>query len=165
MQELGDLLVHYLHDRVTLVWDPAFRKLSESQRLVLTEKLQPFHIHLEDALELDGGALDNLRMRAEYFLDYQADVDALSEGKKDEDEIFHFVHALKSAAKSIGARDLAVFAAYMERHRGEEKLILRMIPVLQEEYAVVCEGEKWLLQQTEDAGSGEETAAVNMGDE
>lgn len=106
------------------------------------------------ALELDSGSVDNLRMRAEHFLNYKEELEYLtgpapSAGKNETpipaEALFHFAHSLKSAAKSIGARDLSVLAAYMERHRNEEMLLIRMLPVLEVEYETVYLGEKTLL--------------------
>ena len=63
------------------------------------------------------------------------------------DDLFHFVHSLKSAARSIGARDLAELSAFMERHRDEPSLNRLMIPVLGREYRTVSEGEELLLKE------------------
>lgn len=154
MREIGELLLRHLGDRVRLIRDPSFRKFPEEQQPELSEKLLPFHIHLEDALELDSGSVDNLRMRAEHFLNYKEELEYLtgpapSAGKNETpipaEALFHFAHSLKSAAKSIGARDLSVLAAYMERHRNEEMLLIRMLPVLEVEYETVYLGEKTLL--------------------
>lgn len=147
MKQLGDLLVKYLGDKVRLIRDPSFKKLPDERRNPLQEKLLPMHIRLEDALELDGGAVDTLRMRTEYFLNYREAVENISPGPEGNEALFHFVHSLKSSAKSIGAMDLAELAAYMERHREDGRLLELMIPVLQEEYRIVSSGEELLLKE------------------
>ncbi|MBO6268997.1 MAG: Hpt domain-containing protein, partial [Clostridium sp.] len=63
------------------------------------------------------------------------------------EDLFHFVHSLKSAARGIGARDLAELAAFMERHREDLSLNELMIPVLTKEYHTVREGEELLLAE------------------
>ncbi len=57
------------------------------------------------------------------------------------------MHSLKSAARGIGARDLAELSAFVERHRGEDSLNRLMVPVLTTEYRTVSEGEKLLLKE------------------
>ena len=159
MREIGELLMRHLGDRVRLVRDPSFRKLPEEQQVELSGKLLPFHIYLGDALELDGGSVDNLRMRAEHFLNYKEELDgltaAVSPGGKNEDgfpleALFHFAHSLKSTAKGIGARDLSELAAYMERHREEEALLSLILPVLEAEYDMAARGEHLLLEALKD---------------
>ena len=159
MREIGELLMRHLGERVRLVRDPSFRKLPEEQQAELSEKLLFFHIHLEDALELDGGSVDNLRMRAEHFLNYKEELTGLtgaaSPGGKNEEgfpleALFHFAHSMKSTAKGIGARDLSELAAYMERHRDEEALILLILPVLEAEYDMAAQGEHQLLEALKD---------------
>ncbi|MCR5370617.1 MAG: response regulator [Clostridium sp.] len=149
MKELGSLLIKYLGDRVRLIRDPSFEKLTEDEASHLKDFLLPMHIHLEDTLELDGGSVDSLRMRAEHFLQYGEELEKLSETTEDflREDLFHFVHSLKSAARSIGARDLAELAAFMERHREDTSLNELMIPVLAKEYRTVREGEKLLLTE------------------
>ena len=142
IKQLGNLLVRYLGDRVRLMRDPSFQKLSEDQTRHLKELLLPLHIHLEDPLELDGGSVESLRMRAEHFLNYGDELEQCSGG-----QLFHFVHSLKSAARGIGARDLAELSAFVERHRGEDSLNRLMVPVLATEYRTVSEGEKLLLKE------------------
>ena len=149
MKELGGLLIKYLGDRVRLIRDPSFEKLTEDEASHLKDILLPMHIHLEDTLELDGGSVDSLRMRAEHFLQYGEELEKLSETTEDflREDLFHFVHSLKSAARSIGARDLAELAAFMERHREDTSLNELMIPALAKEYRTVREGEKLLLTE------------------
>ena len=156
MREIGELLMRYLGDRVRLVRNLSFRRLPEDQRVLLQERLLPLHIHLEDALELDGGALENLRTRAEYFLRYGETLRQLTEGAEagaeagnaaPAEELLHFAHSLKSAARSIGARDLAGLAAFAEAHCREAELRARLLPLLEEEYRIVCTGEELLLQE------------------
>ena len=153
MKQLGDLLIRYLGDHVRLIRDPNFRKISGEQKLRLQEMLLPFHICLEDAMDLDGSAVDSLRMRAKYFLDYKKEMDMLSEKERNSENLFHFVHSLKSAAKSIGANDLSELAAFIERRKGEDTFQSLMFPALQEEFRIVCEGIKLLL---EEIGEGNE---------
>ena len=155
MNQLAEILIKHLGDRVRLVRDPSFRKLPEGQRLALQEQLLPMHIHLDDALELDGGSVDNLRMRAEYFLNYEKEFGQFAGGSEEltdagpvnAEGLYHFVHSLKSAARSIGAKELSEMAFYIERHRNEPELERLMLPVLREEYRTVCRGERILLEE------------------
>ena len=162
MKQLGDVLIQYLGDRIRLIRDPSYEKLSEERAAYLREMLLPMHIHLDDTLELDGYSVDSLRMRAEHFLHYRTELERYFgntesgiEITKEESEgieilpedLFHFVHSLKSAARSIGARDLAELSAFMERHRDEISLNSLMIPVLVREYRTVAEGEELLLSE------------------
>ena len=157
MKQLGELLIRYLGGRVRLVRDPSFEKLPEEQARRLKDLLLPRHIHLEDTLELDSGSVESLRMRAEHFLAYREELerfsgDAGENGDPAGDEafredLFHFVHSLKSAGRSIGARDLAELAAFMERHREDSSLNRLMIPALIKEYRTVSEGEELLLKE------------------
>ena len=158
MREIGEMLMRQLGERVRLVRDPSFRKLPEEEQAKLSERLLPCHIHLEDALELDGGSVDNLRMRAEHFLRFKEELYSLSGAAASggsggaaiaEDALFHFVHTLKAAAKGIGARDLAALCAYMERHRDEAALLTLTLPVLSAEYDTVGRGEALLLEALE----------------
>ena len=149
MKQLGEVLIKYLGDRVRLIRDPSLEKLSVEEAARLKDLLLPMHIHLEDTLELDGGSVDSLRLRADHFLQYGGELDKFSgqdTGFSGED-LFHFVHSLKSAARGIGARDLAELTAFMERHRDDVSLNELMIPVLTKEYHTVREGEELLLAE------------------
>ena len=152
MKQLGELLIRYLGARVRLIRDPSFEKLPEDQARRLKDLLLPMHIHLEDTLELDGGSVESLRMRAEHFLVFGKELelfagDSPMDAAQNGEDLFHFVHSLKSAGRSIGARDLAGLAAFMERHREDTSLNRLMIPVLIKEYRTVSEGEELLLKE------------------
>ena len=152
MKQLGELLIRYLGARVRLIRDPSFEKLPEDQARHLKDLLLPMHIHLEDTLELDGGSVESLRMRAEHFLVFGKELelfagDSPMDAAQNGEDLFHFVHSLKSAGRSIGARDLAELAAFMERHREDTSLNRLMIPVLIKEYRTVSEGEELLLKE------------------
>ena len=155
MKQIGDVLIRYLGGKVRLIQDPSFEKLPEEQVQHLKDLLLPRHIHLEDTLELDGGSMESLCMRAEHFLAFGKELerfsgDATGEAAENGEDLFHFVHSLKSAGRSIGARDLAdlaELAAFMERHREDTSLNRLMIPALIKEYGTVSEGEELLLKE------------------
>ena len=162
MKQLGDLLIKYLGDRIRLIRDTAVEKMPEEHISRLKDMLAGRHLHLEDVLELDGGSVEGMCMRAEHFLNYRNELEKFSgagdtdgeqhgSGEINEDafreELLHFVHSLKSAARGVGARDLAELAAFMERHREDTSLNRLMIPVLTKEYLFVSEGEELLLKE------------------
>ena len=78
---------------------------------------------------------------------YNVWLDSPMDAAQNGEDLFHFVHSLKSAGRSIGARDLAELAAFMERHREDTSLNRLMIPVLIKEYRTVSEGEELLLKE------------------
>ena len=78
MKQLGEVLIKYLGDRVRLIRDPSVEKLSEEEASRLKNLLLAMHIHLEDTLELDGGSVDSLRLRADHFLQYGGELDKFS---------------------------------------------------------------------------------------
>ena len=157
MKQIGEVLIRYLGSKVRLIRDPSFEKLAEEQVQHLKDLLLPRHIHLEDTLELDGGSAESLRMRAEHFLAFRKELERFSDAAAEDgdpagsedfrEDLFHFVHSLKSAGRSIGARDLAELAAFMERHREDTSLNRLMIPALVKEYRTVSEGEELLLKE------------------
>ncbi len=140
IQSIESLIASLLPGKVTFVSEPADRRLTPEEQQKLRVALAPYHIDLDRALEIDGGAPENLRMRASCFAGYRENFRE-AEGT----DLFHLAHSLKSSARSIGAEDLAELSALIERRRDDPALTSLLYPALLKEYEHVSEGEALLL--------------------
>ncbi|MCQ2496963.1 MAG: response regulator [Lachnospiraceae bacterium] len=143
MDRLKGVLTAFVPDKMQHIDGEKHSAYTGEQILDFQKKLEKYGISVEDAFSINEGSAENLKMRADCFVETYAEIStALGKTDKnaeDGEKLYFTVHSLKSAAKGIGALTLSQLAAMIEMKKDDAFSELAL-PLLLKEYGNVFEG-------------------------